>query len=228
MCSSPVMPVTVLARKVLAKNDEVAARIRERLAARGTAALNLMSAPGSGKTRLLEASLDRLGNTIAVAVIEGDLQTDNDARRIARHGVPVIQLVTNGACHLEAPLVEEAILALDPPPGGLLIIENVGNLVCPASFDLGESVRAVCVSVTEGDDKPEKYPAMFRKAQALVLTKIDLLPHVDFDVETTVRHARALNPDLRVFTTSARTGEGLEAWCEWLAGLGCGKTPAAP
>jgi hydrogenase nickel incorporation protein HypB len=212
-------PIAVLERKILAKNDEVAARNRALLAERGTVAVNLMGAPGSGKTRLLEATLDRLKGRPRVAIIEGDLQTDNDARRIARHQAPVIQLVTSGACHLEAPQVAEALERLPLPRGGLLIIENVGNLVCPASFDLGETVRGVCVSVTEGDDKPEKYPSMFRKAGFLVITKTDLLPHVDFDPEKVTAQARSLNPDVRVFTTSAASGQGLVAWCAWLETL---------
>jgi len=212
-------PIAVLERKVLAKNDEVAARNRARLAEHGTVALNLMGAPGSGKTRLLEATLDRLKGRPAVSIIEGDPQTDNDARRIARHRAPVVQLVTSGACHLEAPQVAEALERLPLSPGGLLVIENVGNLVCPSSFDLGETVRAVCVSVTEGDDKPEKYPAMFRKAGVLVITKTDLLPHVEFDLDKVTAHARALNPDVRIFATSATSGQGLVAWCAWLGAL---------
>jgi hydrogenase nickel incorporation protein HypB len=207
--------VTVLERKVLQKNDALAAANRARFDRAGVLAVNLMSAPGSGKTRLLEATLDRLRGRVDVAVIEGDVQTDNDARRIARHGVPVVQLVTNGQCHLEAGLVGDALDRL-PLPKGILVIENVGNLVCPASFDLGEHLRAVCVSVTEGDDKPEKYPAMFRKADVVVLTKVDLLPHVDFDVDAVEAHARALRPEVTLLRTSAVTGEGLGAWCDYL------------
>jgi hydrogenase nickel incorporation protein HypB len=210
-----LLPVTVLERKVLQKNDAQAAANRRRLEAAGVLTVNLMSAPGSGKTRLLEATLDRLRDRLPVCVIEGDVQTDNDARRIARHGAPVVQLITNGQCHLEAALVSEALDRL-PLRGGILVIENVGNLVCPASFDLGESLRAVCVSVTEGDDKPEKYPAMFRKADVVVLTKIDLLPHVDFQVERVEAQARALRPGVRILRTSAVTGEGLDAWCGFL------------
>jgi hydrogenase nickel incorporation protein HypB len=209
-------PILVLERKVLARNDEGAAANRRFFLEQGILAVNIMSAPGSGKTRLLEATLTRLVQQVPVAVIEGDVETDNDARRVARHGVPVVQLMTRGACHLEASLVAGALERLPAPRGGIVFIENVGNLICPASFDLGEALRAVCVSVTEGDDKPEKYPAMFRKAEAVVLTKCDLLPHVDFDAEKAIGHARALNPDLRAFRTSAVTGEGLEAWCEYL------------
>lgn len=209
-------PITVLERKVLAKNDEIAGANRRFFRERGALAVNLMSAPGSGKTRLLEATLGRIAEQAPVAVIEGDLETDNDARRIARHGIPVVQLVTKGACHLEAPLVAGALEHLPISRGGIVIVENVGNLVCPASFDLGESLRAVCVSVTEGDDKPEKYPAMFRKAAVLLFTKCDLLPHVDFDLEKAAAQARALNPEIRIFNTSAVTGEGLDAWCGFL------------
>ena len=209
-------PITVLERKVLARNDEVAAATRSFFHEHGIFAVNLMSAPGSGKTRLLEATLGRLKEQVPVAVIEGDVETDNDARRVARHGVPVVQLVTKGACHLEASLVAGALEHLPVSTGGIVFIENVGNLICPASFDLGEALRAVCISVTEGDDKPEKYPAMFRKAGAVVLTKADLLPYVDFDSDKAIAHARALNPDLHIFRTSAVTGEGLDAWCEYL------------
>jgi len=212
--SEPVF-VTVLERKVLGKNDALAAANRRRLGEAGVLAINLMSAPGSGKTRLLEATLDRLRDRIPLCVIEGDVQTDNDARRIARHGVPVVQLITNGQCHLEAALVGEALDRLPLRPG-ILVIENVGNLVCPAAFDLGESLRVVCVSVTEGDDKPEKYPAMFRKADAVMLTKMDLLPHVEFRVEAVEEQARALRPGVRTLRTSAVTGEGMEAWCDFL------------
>jgi hydrogenase nickel incorporation protein HypB len=208
-------PVTVLERKVLHKNDVLAAENRRRLHAAGVLAVNLMSAPGSGKTRLLEATLDRLRGRVPVCVVEGDVQTDNDARRIARHGAPVVQLITNGQCHLEADLVGDALDRLPLAPG-ILVIENVGNLVCPASFDLGESLRAVCVSVTEGDDKPEKYPALFRKADVVILTKLDLLPHVEFRVERVEAQARALRPGVRVLGTSAVTGEGLDAWCAFL------------
>lgn len=209
-------PITVLERKVLARNDEVATATRSFFREHGIFAVNLMSAPGSGKTRLLEATLGRLKAQVPVAVIEGDVETDNDARRVARHAVPVVQLVTKGACHLEASLVAGALEHLPISRGGIVFIENVGNLICPASFDLGESLRAICLSVTEGDDKPEKYPAMFRKAAAVVLTKLDLLPYVDFDADKAIAHARVLNPGLRVFKTSAVTGEGLDAWCEYL------------
>ena len=219
MSSTEPRPVAVLQRKVLAKNDEVAEQNRRFFRENDVLAINLMSAPGSGKTRLLEATLDRIKDRTPLAVVEGDVETANDAERIARHGVPVVQLVTSGACHLEAPLVLEGLSHLPVPRKGILFIENVGNLVCPASFDLGETIRVVCVSVTEGDDKPEKYPAMFRKARAMVLTKLDLLPYVDFDRAKVVAHARALNPEIAVFETSAVTGEGMDAWCGFLLGM---------
>jgi hydrogenase nickel incorporation protein HypB len=219
MSSTEPKPVAVLQRKVLAKNDEVAEQNRRFFRENDVLAINLMSAPGSGKTRLLEATLDRIKDRTPLAVVEGDVETANDADRIARHGVPVVQLVTSGACHLEAPLVREGLSHLPVPRKGILFIENVGNLVCPASFDLGETIRVVCVSVTEGDDKPEKYPAMFRKARAMVLTKLDLLPHVDFDRAKVVAHARALNPEITIFETSAVTGEGMDAWCGFLVGM---------
>ncbi len=219
MPSTEQKPLAVLERKVLAKNDEVAADNRLFFRDNDMVAVNIMSAPGSGKTRLLEATLDRIKHDLPLAVVEGDVETANDAERVARHGVPVVQLVTSGACHLEAAQVKDGLSRLPIPRHGLLIIENVGNLVCPASFDLGETHRIVCVSVTEGDDKPEKYPAMFRKARAMVLTKDDLLPHVDFDVDKVVAQARALNPDIVIFRTSAVTGAGMDEWCAYLLGL---------
>jgi hydrogenase nickel incorporation protein HypB len=151
-----------------------------------------------------------------VAVVEGDVQTDNDARRIAATGVAAVQIVTNGGCHLDASLVRDALERLDPNAVDLLFVENVGNLVCPAGFDLGENAKVVIASTTEGDDKPEKYPHAFRAARACVINKTDLLPHVDFDVERFKAHASRVNPSLRFFETSARTGAGVDAWCGWL------------
>lgn len=210
------MTVITIERRVLEKNDELARRNREDLGNAGVHCLNLLSSPGAGKTSLLEASLSRLGVSLRLAVIEGDVQTDLDARRVARYGVPVVQLVTNGACHLEARLVGDAMREIDLRSIDLLVIENVGNLVCPAGFDLGENEKVVVASVTEGDDKPLKYPAMFRNASALVINKIDLLPHLPCDLGTLRRNALAINPDLEVFELSALTGAGLDAWCTWL------------
>ena len=206
--------------KVMARNDECAARVRRRLADAGVRALNLVSSPGSGKTALLERTLQALDGGLRIAVIAGDLQTQNDADRIARHTDRLVQAVlTDGACHMDARQVETALDAVDLEDTDLLIVENVGNLVCPAGWDLGEDAKVVIFSVTEGEDKPSKYPTMFERAKYVVINKIDLLPFVDFDPLRAERLARDVNPDLRFFRTSATTGHGIPAWCEFLASL---------
>lgn len=210
------MSFVTIERKVLAKNDEVAHLNRQALKAAGIFSINLVSSPGAGKTALLECTVDHLRNRVPLSVIEGDVQTDFDAQRVAKHGVPVVQIVTNGACHLEAKLVQDALSQLDLRGVELLVIENVGNLVCPASFDLGEDLKVVVLSTTEGDDKPLKYSAMFRNAGALVINKVDLLPHVDCDMAAMRRRALQINPALRVFETSCKTGMGIAEWCAWL------------
>ncbi|MFZ5624721.1 MAG: hydrogenase nickel incorporation protein HypB [Gemmatimonadota bacterium] len=203
--------------RVMAKNDELAAEVRARLAAAGVTALNLVSSPGSGKTSLLERTLDDLGDEFPTAVVTGDVQTHNDAERLARHTARLVQaVVTGGACHLDARQVLEALDAIDLNGTRLLFIENVGNLVCPASWDLGEAEKVVVFSVTEGEDKPLKYPAMFRRARVAVLNKIDLLPYVPFDLDRAVACARQVNPELRFFFTSALTGEGMLEWYDYL------------
>jgi len=213
-------------RRVLGRNDLVAERNRERFHEAGAYAVNLISSPGAGKTTLLEATLARLAGRCEVAVIEGDVQTDNDARRIAATGVPVEAIVTGGACHLDAAMVGRAFAALTPRIPArldLLVIENVGNLVCPSAYDLGEDEKVALVSVTEGEDKPQKYPALFHAAAVCLVTKTDLLPHLDFDAGALVRNARSVNPGLAVFSVSARTGEGMDAWINYLlARAGCG------
>jgi hydrogenase nickel incorporation protein HypB len=201
---------------ILAKNDRLAAANREWLAARSIAAVNLMSSPGAGKTTLLERTLRDLDAQHQVAVIEGDQATDRDAERIRAAGARAIQINTGRGCHLDAGAVGEAILDLEAAPRSLLFIENVGNLVCPALFDLGESARVVIASVTEGDDKPLKYPHMFRAADVLVLNKIDLLPYVAFDIEAFFARALRVNPRQRTFRLSATRGDGLSAWYRWL------------
>jgi hydrogenase nickel incorporation protein HypB len=207
--------------KVMARNDELAADVRRRLAEHGVPCLNLVSAPGSGKTLLLERTLERLGGELTFAVVTGDVQTQNDADRLARHTDRLVQaVVTNGACHLDARQVMTALDAVDLASTDLVFVENVGNLVCPASWDLGETAKVVVFSVTEGEDKPLKYPKMFRKARYAVLNKVDLLPHVPFDRDLAVRHAHAINPDLEFFFTSALTGEGLDAWCDFVRACG--------
>jgi len=208
--------VITIERKVLAKNDQVAAENRAAFAEHRLFVVNIVSSPGAGKTSLLERSLETLKGSLRVAVVEGDVQTDLDARRVARYGVPAVQIVTHGGCHLEAKLVQDALAALDLAALDLLVIENVGNLVCPANYDLGEALKVVVVSTTEGDDKPLKYPAMFRNAAVLVINKMDLVPHLDADPDVLERHALQINPSLTVFRTSCRTGEGIDAWCAWL------------
>jgi hydrogenase nickel incorporation protein HypB len=211
------MSVITIERKVLEKNDVIAAANRARFASHGLAVVNLVSSPGAGKTTLLERTIERLRDRMNVGVIEGDVHTDLDAQRVARYSVPVVQIVTNGGCHLEARLVADALEQLDLAALNLLVIENVGNLVCPANYDLGEAMKVVVLSTTEGDDKPLKYPAMFRNASALVVNKIDLLPYVNADIEAIRRNARLTNPSLTIFETSATTGAGIPAWCDWLA-----------
>ncbi|MDO8120664.1 hydrogenase nickel incorporation protein HypB [Isoptericola sp. b490] len=203
---------------VLGKNDALAAETRAWLAARDLVAVNLMSSPGSGKTTLLERTI-REATDRPVVVVEGDQETLLDAERIRAAGARAVQVNTGAGCHLDAEMFSAALDSLAPEPGSLVMVENVGNLVCPALFDLGERARVVVISVTEGDDKPLKYPHMFSAADLVVLNKIDLLPYVDFDVHALTRHARALRPGVRVLPVSARTGEGLGAWYGWLAGL---------
>jgi len=203
---------------ILASYAAAARHNREHFREHRVYVLNLMSAPGSGKTTLLEKTIEALKSRRRLAVIEGDVQGSEDAERIARHGVPVVQINTGGACHLDARLVYRHLPSFDLHALDALIVENVGNLVCPAEFDLGEHDKAMLLGVTEGDDKPRKYPLMFHVARAMVLNKIDLLPHTTFDVRRAERDARALNPDLPVFPLSARTGEGLDAWVRWLDG----------
>lgn len=201
---------------ILQKNDELAARNRAWLAGREILTLNLVSSPGSGKTTLLERTIADLQGAPPLYVIEGDQQTLNDAERIRACGAASVQINTGTGCHLEADMVMRALKELKPAAGSVVMIENVGNLVCPALFDLGETARVAILSVTEGDDKPVKYPHMFRSSDLVVLNKIDLLPHVDFDVERTITQARDLNPAVDVVRLSARTGEGLDFWYDWI------------
>ena len=201
-------------RNVLEANEKLAQVVRERV--RGILTLNLISSPGAGKTTLLERTLTDLSSEFKMAVIEGDLQTDNDARRVAATGVQAVQIDTDGGCHLDSKLVLQAMDHLDMEGLDILFIENVGNLVCPTEFDLGEDAKVGILSVTEGDDKPEKYPLLFNPAKALVLNKVDLLPSVNFDVERAVTFARRLNKDLPVFQVSCTKGEGLKDWYTWL------------
>ena len=205
-----------LEQDLLAYNQGFADANRRLFEARGLLALNLVSSPGSGKTSLLARTLEALREEMPLAVIEGDQQTSRDADRLRATGVPAVQVNTGKGCHLDAHMVGHALEALALPEGGVLFIENVGNLVCPAGFDLGEAHKVVVLSVTEGEDKPLKYPNMFAAADLLLLNKTDLLPHLDFDVEQCLEYARRINPDLGVLQLSARTGEGLTAWLDWL------------
>jgi hydrogenase nickel incorporation protein HypB len=206
-------------RDILAENNRYAAANRGLFRRRGVIALNLMSGPGSGKTTLLVRTIADLNGRHPVCVIEGDQQTSFDADRIRATGVAAVQINTGKGCHLDAHMVGHAVERLGPPPGSVLFIENVGNLVCPAGFDLGEAARVVMLSVTEGDDKPLKYPDMFAAADVLVLTKVDLLPHVTFDVDRCFGFARRVNPKVRLLPVSAVSGQGLDAWLAWIEGL---------
>jgi hydrogenase nickel incorporation protein HypB len=201
---------------VLVRNNRMAERNRGWLEGRGVLALNLLSSPGAGKTTLLEKTIRALHTEIEMCVVEGDQETTLDAERIRAAGCPSVQVNTGTGCHLDAPMLAHALHSLDPPRGSLLLIENVGNLVCPALFDLGEAAKIVILSVTEGDDKPLKYPHMFRAAQLMLVNKTDLLAHVDFDVQACLDHARRVNPEIELLRLSARSGAGLEDWYAWL------------
>jgi hydrogenase nickel incorporation protein HypB len=203
-------------RDILDRNDAIARRNRAGLAQRGIFALNLVSSPGSGKTTLLVRTIERLSGRIPVAVIEGDQQTTFDADRIRATGAPAIQINTGKGCHLDAAMVETAIARLAPADGSVLMIENVGNLVCPAGFDLGEAHKVVVLSVTEGEDKPLKYPDMFHAATLMLLNKVDLLPHLSFDVARCLANARRVNPAIEIVEVSATSGAGMDAWLAWI------------
>ena len=209
------MEVKVM-KDILGQNDAIAAALREKLAEQRVFVLNLLGSPGSGKTTLLEKTIAALNKKLRLAVIEGDLFTSKDADRIARHDVPVIQINTSGGCHLDAPMIEKALKELNTDALDLLIIENVGNLVCPAEFALGEDVKAVVLSVTEGNDKPLKYPLIFKESALTLLNKIDLVPYTDFNVAAATEDITTIHPGAAVLPVSARTGEGLAAWLDWL------------
>lgn len=217
---------------ILAKNDRYAAQNRSALAERAVFALNLVSSPGAGKTALLVRTIQALGDEYGISVIEGDQQTSHDADRIRATGAHAVQINTGKGCHLDAHMVGHALARLDPPPGGILMIENVGNLVCPAAFDLGEAHKVVVLSVTEGEDKPLKYPDMFRRASLMLLNKIDLLPYLEFDLERCLGYAHRTNPDLTIIGVSAVTGAGMSEWLSWLrqgaAGAGAARGKHAP
>ena len=205
-------------RNILGANDEVAALNRKMFAECGVVVMNLMGSPGSGKTTLLEKTLARLADKIKIAVIEGDLFTAKDAERIERQGVDVIQINTAGGCHLDASMIQKACTSLDLNAIDLLIVENVGNLVCPAEFDIGENFKAVVLSITEGDDKPLKYPLIFKESEVTLLNKIDLLPFTNFDLQAAREDLRTLHPTIKIFETSCTKETGLDDWTSWLLG----------
>ena len=195
------MEIIKIERKVLAKNDAVASENRKQFEDNGVFAVNMVSSPGSGKTSLVEKMIQHFGGRVNISVIEGDVQTDLDAQRVGAYNVPVVQIITNGGCHLEANLVRDSLESLDLVKTDLLIIENVGNLVCPAGYDLGEDLKMVVISVTEGDDKPLKYPKMFMNSSMLVINKVDLLPYVNCNIEGLKNNALKINPNLKIFET---------------------------
>jgi hydrogenase nickel incorporation protein HypB len=210
------MSLITIERKILEKNDAIASENRKNFSSKNIFVINFVSSPGSGKTSLVERTLNYLKNKIKIAVIEGDVQTDLDAKRIEALNTPVVQIVTNGACHLEANLVRDAFIQLKEHKTEILIIENVGNLVCPAGYDLGEDVKVIIVSTTEGDDKPLKYPAMFRNSSVLIINKIDLLPFVNCSIDAIKNNALSINPALKIFEVSCQTDAGIHEWCDWL------------
>ncbi len=207
-------------KKVLSENDKLAANIRQRLTARKIVSLNLVSSPGSGKTSLLEKTLAELKDKINIALIAGDVQTENDANRLIKAGGKAVRpIVTGGACHLDAKMITKVLDEMNLDGVEILFIENVGNLVCPSSYDLGEDMKVALISTTEGDDKPLKYPAMFRRSSAMVINKIDLLGLSDFDINQVKKNALQINGQLKIFETSCRTGAGLDEWYKWLKEL---------
>jgi len=205
-----------LQQKVLSENDRLAASLRERFREHGVLCVNLISSPGSGKTTLLERTLEALPREARVAVLTGDIQTENDAARLKRFGFPVKQITTGGTCHLDARMIERHLADWNLEDLDILFIENVGNLVCPSSYDLGEAAKIVILSVTEGEDKPLKYPSIFFKSELLILSKVDLLPYVPFDIEAAEQNARRIHPGMEVLRISCAKQDGVEAWLTWL------------
>jgi len=209
------MKITVV-RAILEANERIADLNRQLFDQSNLYVINLMSSPGAGKTTLLEKTIDGVKKDLRVGVIEGDIQSSQDAERIAKKGVPVVQINTDGACHLDGNMIRETFHEFNFNELDLLVVENVGNLVCPAEFRVGEDMKVMILSVAEGDDKPQKYPLMFRESKALLINKIDLLPYVDCSVRKIREDSLSINPELKIFEVSCRTGEGLEEWFEWL------------
>ncbi len=210
------MKIIELDKKVLKRNDEIAEENRKALKQKGIYVFNLLSSPGAGKTSILERIIQRLKGRVDIGVIVGDVQTDNDAKRINKYKIQTVQIITNGACHLDSKMVKNAIKKIDLNNVKVLFIENVGNLVCPSNFDLGEDVRIVIMSTTEGDDKPLKYPPMFYSADVMIINKIDLLPHLSCNVDEIKNNALKINPNLKIFETSAVKGTGIDGLCDWI------------
>jgi len=211
------MKITVV-KNVLDANNSIARENRALFDEKKIYVINLMSSPGAGKTTLVEKTIDALKGSYRIAVIEGDIQDTCDAERVARHGIPAVQINTGGACHIDGSMIRESLRTLDLDALDFIIIENVGNLVCPAEFNIGENAKAMVLSTPEGADKPSKYPLMFRESAALVINKIDLLPYVDFDLERAKKTARIINPGINIFELSCKTADGLDGWYRWLAG----------
>jgi hydrogenase nickel incorporation protein HypB len=203
-------------KNVLEANERIALENRRLFDEKGLTVINLMSSPGAGKTSLLERTIDRLKGSIRIGVIEGDIQSSKDAERIAKKDIPVVQINTGGACHLDGNMIRETFSQLDLDSLDLLVVENVGNLVCPAEFKVGEDFKVMILSVTEGEDKPAKYPLMFRESTVLLINKTDLLPYLDISIESIREEALKVNPHLKIFEVSCKTGEGIEPWCNWL------------
>ena len=201
---------------ILDRNDQIAAEVNERLSAKGIFVVNLLGSPGCGKTSLLEHMISGLKDELSIAVIEGDLFTAKDAERIEQQGVPVVQINTSGGCHLDANMVDQVLDSLDLENLDLIVIENVGNLVCPAEFNIGEDVKVTVLSITEGEDKPLKYPLIFKQASAVILNKVDLLPYTSFNMDSAIKDITSINPSVLLIEASARTGQGLEQWYDWL------------
>lgn len=209
----------ILGTGILQANEAMARENRDIFKEYGVVVINLLSSPGSGKTTILERTIDYLFKELSIGVIEGDVYTTRDAERIEKKGIPVVQINTSGGCHLNAGMIAAAFDQLPLKELDLLFIENVGNLVCPAEYDLGEAMKVTVLSIAEGNDKPVKYPAVFRKSGAVIANKIDLLPYTDFDMPVFQQDIRAISPGAKIFTMSAREGEGIKEWCDWLAGL---------
>jgi hydrogenase nickel incorporation protein HypB len=205
-----------LEKKVISENEKLAQANREKYAKEGTFVINLVSSPGSGKTRLIEETAKRLKDDLRMLVLTGDIMTENDAKRVARHGVEAVQITTGGACHLDAKMVDDKLAPYKDKPYDLVIVENVGNLVCPSSYDLGEDLKVLLIAVGEGDDKPLKYPPMVTASEVLVVNKTDLMEYTDSDPDAIVENARRIKPSLTVFKVSSKTGDGIEEWIEWL------------